>query len=94
MSKYVNYVIKDYTDDEFSNQWKPSMRSEIHEDNLEYIAEEIAEDHYNEDPCDPEVFDCTVGIKWNEITKWFRITAHVDIDFSCDEVETPCPPNS
>jgi hypothetical protein len=84
---FVYYVIKDYTEDDFSQKWKPQMRSEIHEDNLEWVAEEIADYHYHGDPCDPDAFDCIIGVKWNDIVKWFRVGAQIDIHFDVNEIE-------
>lgn len=84
---YVHYVIKDYTDDDFSSKWKPNMKAEIHEENLEWIAEEIADNHYHDDPCNPEDFECVIGIKWNDIVKWFTIKAQIEVEFSVEEID-------
>jgi hypothetical protein len=73
-----NYVIKDYTADDFSNEFECSSIS----DDLELVAEQIAQRHYHEDPCDPDYFECIVGIKNSEgKPQWFTITAAPDIRF-------------
>lgn len=86
---FVNYVIQDHTRNDFSSKWKPSMKCDINEDTLEYIAEEIAENHYSDDPCNPEDYECVVGVRWNDITKWFKISAEMSVDFNVNETEAP-----
>jgi hypothetical protein len=83
----LHYVIQDYTEHDFSSVWKTTKP--IHEDNLEYLAQDIAEDHYNDDPSDPNEFECVVGVKWNEQIKWFNITAQISYDFYSDEIDCP-----
>ena len=88
---YINYVIKDYTEEDFSSKWK--LKRAIDEDQFDWraetIAEEIADYHFHEDPCDPDAFDCTVGLKHGNSVKWFRITAQQEVSFYCDEVVAP-----
>jgi len=30
-----------------------------------------------------------LGIQWNGYTKWFQVTAQIDVDFFSDEIECP-----
>ena len=87
MSEIINYVIKDYTEHDFSSAWKTNKI--VHEDNLEYFAQDIAEEHFKDDPCNPEDFECVVGVQWNGYTKWFQVNAQIDVDFFSDEIECP-----
>jgi hypothetical protein len=72
-----NYVIKGYTEEDFSNEFTSRKKD------LDLIAQEIAQLHYNEDPCDPEVFECIVGIKKKDEDQpqWFTTTAEPEIRF-------------
>jgi len=82
----VNYVIKDYTTEDFSNihntEYKPT------EFNMYLIAREVAKNYYDQDPCDPNDFIATIGIKDNSgKTHLFEFTAWVDVVFSGREIK-------
>lgn len=75
----INYVIKGYTDDEFTDSFIPER--EICENNLESIAEEIAERHFNDDPCSPEKFKEDIGLRFEGKDYWFKVNAEADVNF-------------
>ncbi len=82
----VNYVIKDYTGDDFTNTHFTDYKPD--EYRMEVIANEIAERYYHRDPCDPNDFEATVGVKDTTGKEyWYDITAWLDINFSAREVK-------
>lgn len=75
--KEIAYVIKDYTDENFTNLHRTEATG------LVEIAKEIAEAHYSWDPCHPDDFYPTIGIKTSKGEEfWFEITAEIEIKFN------------
>jgi hypothetical protein len=81
------YVIKDYTEDDFSNEFdlrETYLKNPDHDD----VAREIAEQHYYSDPDDPSRFEHTIGVKDETgIIKWFECTAEATVNFYANETE-------
>lgn len=76
------YVIKDYTDDDFSNEFTG------YAEDFESVAEEVAHDYWSEDPSDPDKVDYKIGIKDEKNTiKYFLISAYAKVDFSAFETD-------
>lgn len=48
---------------------------------IEGIAESIAENYYNDDPCDPNDFECHVDIKYKDKIYSYIVGAENDIRF-------------
>jgi hypothetical protein len=82
----IRYVIKDYTYDDFSEIWKTNINIKNIDFDLGRVAKQIAEHHYNEDPCDAGDFECVVGIKFLGLVKWFKFTASLSIDFHIQDL--------
>ena len=70
---YFNIV--DYTDADFTS------KIETVQSDPEYVAEEIAERYFSEDPCDPAEFKCKIQIKHNEMFLEFDCYAEVETSF-------------
>ena len=53
-----------------------------------WVAKDVANDHYNQDPCDPSCFEPTIRVK-DESGKisTFKISARFSVDFYADEVK-------
>ena len=83
----IYYVIKDYTEHDFSNVWKTKKTDHGLDWFLELVAEEIADNHYYEDPCRPEDFECIVGVKrnLNDKPNWYSVSAQQSVHFSVEE---------
>lgn len=80
------YCIKDYTGDEFDNEFKPRYGWR-HVTDHDEVAEEIAEDHYHHDPCDPNQFEPVIGVKDEAgLIKWFQISAEPMVSFHAHEM--------
>lgn len=55
---------------------------------LEFVAEEIAKIHYDDDPCNPDEFECVINIKTNqEEYNTYRVFAFPQIDFRARKIE-------
>jgi hypothetical protein len=87
-TKYkVKYVIEDCTDDDFSDTYDSSISPDDVFD-AEMVAHDIACDHYNDDPCDPNDFEATIGVELTDGTrKYFAISAEPDILIHAREVK-------
>jgi len=86
----IYYVIKDYTEDDFSNKWKTEKVDRGMGWFLELVAEEIAENHFYEDPCSADEFECIVGVKKQseDEPEWFIVTGQPSIIFSANKLES------
>ena len=81
------YVIKEYTCDDFSKFFTCSYRA-ITPDDLEHIAERIAEEYHDQDPGDANDFRATVGVKDSAgLEHWFTITADYSVNFYARKVK-------
>lgn len=80
----VYYVIRGHTKPDFSEKYIPAGVWNKH--TLEYVAEQIAEDFFHDDPCDPENFEVEVGVRFEGVEKWFRITAEAEVSFYPEEL--------
>jgi len=75
------YVIKDYTDDDFSKIFTSTSGY------LSDIAEEIAEEYWAQDPSDPSNFKCEVGIiDYKDEPHWFSVYAEASVNFYSSEI--------
>ncbi len=53
--------------------------------NIEEFAEEVAEEYWQQDPCDPNNFEVTVIIRdWNQKETRFVVTAEASVSFSAN----------
>lgn len=74
--KTWTYVIQCWTDDDFSQEYKGECYYS------EFIAKDVAEEYYNQDPGDPEDFEVHVGVKSPEgVIEWFNVRAFMSIGF-------------
>ena len=85
MIHHVNYVITDCTEEDFSNVFETDWNPE-NADHREYIAAEIGESYYNDDPEDPYDFNCKVQIKINDTIYTYNINASLTINFYAQRV--------
>lgn len=82
------YCVKNWTGDEFDNEYRPRYEWRVRNDH-ESVAEDIAEDHFNHEPCDPCTFEPVIGVKDEAgIIKWFQISAEPRVDFKAHQIET------
>lgn len=84
----IHYVIKGHTSDDFEEFTFRNLLDPENPD-LESIAEEIGENHWDDDPCDAEDYESIIGVRFNGIEKWFRVTAEQEITFFSSEVRRP-----
>ena len=66
---------------EYESKWGP--------DCIEDVAYELAENYYNEEPCDPYKFEFVVEVKQfgAYLSKKFRVSAEADVNFYPREIE-------
>lgn len=85
----IHYVIKDYTEDDFSNTFELKWtHTHAGKPCWGAIVTDIAKDHFNNEPRDPRLFELTIGVKTDlkDEPKWFKITAEATVDFYYMEI--------
>lgn len=85
MNKRFWYVIKDWTGNDFTDEFETPKRHRRFADH-ETVAEELAFENYWDDPSDPSKFERIIGVKDEAGTiKWFDCTAEAKVDFYVQE---------
>lgn len=77
----MKYRIENYHD---LDEWQEYVLKNPKANDLELCAIKIAEDHYFEDPCDVDMFECVVIF---EDGHKYKITAENIMSFNCEEIE-------
>lgn len=72
----------------WGDDWQ-DIESQWGHNDLEYIAHDIAESYYNDEPCDPYRFDFVVEVRQlgSDISKKFRVSAEADVNFYPREID-------